>query len=64
MTNKTCFVVMAIGDQEVNGQKITYDELKEKYDNLIKEAVIKARENLEVVRADEISLPGTITTDI
>ncbi|TVL34185.1 hypothetical protein AYI95_06080 [Shewanella xiamenensis] len=55
---------MAIGDQEVNGHKLTYSDLKEKYDNLIKEAVLKVRPNLDVVRADEISLPGTITTDI
>ena len=64
MAAKTCFVVMAIGEQEVNGEKVTYDELKSKYDNLIKEAVLKARPQLEIVRADEISLPGTITTDI
>lgn len=64
MSTKTCFVIMAIGDQEIDGQKFTYNDLKGKYDNLIKEAVLKARPNLEVVRADEISLPGTITTDI
>lgn len=64
MANKTCFVIMAIGDQEINGQKLTYADLKSKYDNLIKEAITKVRPNLDVVRADEISLPGTITTDI
>lgn len=64
MSTKTCFVIMAIGDQEFNGQKLTYHDLKGKYDNLIKEAILKARPNLEVVRADEISLLGTITTDI
>ncbi|MDN0081156.1 hypothetical protein QU487_00085 [Crenobacter sp. SG2305] len=64
MTAKTCFVIMAIGDQEINGEKLTYSDLKRKYDDLIKEAVLKARPNLDVVRADEISLPGTITTDI
>lgn len=64
MTAKTCFVIMAIGDQTLDGQTLTYNDLKSKYDDLIKEAVLKARPNLEVVRADEISLPGTITTDI
>lgn len=64
MVAKTCFVVMAIGEQRIDNDVITSSELKNKYDDLIKEAILKARPSLEVVRADDISLPGTITTDI
>jgi hypothetical protein len=64
MAAKTCFVVMSIGEQKINGETISAARLKTKYDDLIKEAIIKARPNLEVVRADDIALPGTITTDI
>ena len=64
MAAKTCFVVMAIGEQKINGEIISAASLKSKYDDLIKEAILKVRPNLEVVRADDISLPGTITTDI
>lgn len=64
MTGKTCFVVMAIGDQEYNGQKINAYELKNKYDDLIKEALLRANPQLNVVRADEIALPGSISSDI
>lgn len=64
MTAKSCFVVMAIGDQEVDGTSISSVDLKNKYDNLIKEAILKARPGLDVVRADDVSIPGTITTDI
>jgi hypothetical protein len=62
--SKTCFVLMAIGDQEVNGQRIDSSSLKVKYDQIIRQAIMKARPDLKVVRADEISRPGTITTDI
>ena len=55
---------MAIGDQVTDSGTVTPSELKSKYDDLIKEAIIKARPRLDVARADEISLPGTITTDI
>ena len=64
MTSKTCFVVMAIGEQTFGEQVISASLLKSKYDDLIKEAILKVRPTLEVVRADEISLPGTMTTDI
>lgn len=64
MTGKTCFVIMAIGEQQGIDGPATYQDLKGKYDNLIKEAILKSRPMLEVVRADEIALPGTITTDI
>jgi len=55
---------MPIGDQEFNGMKATADELKQRYNDLIKEAIQKADPLLEVVRADEVSEPGSITTDI
>jgi hypothetical protein len=55
---------MAIGDYKSEIGSVSATELKDRYDNLIKEAVLKARPGLEVARADEISVPGTITTDI
>ena len=64
MSTETCFVIMAIGDQDNDGVAIFADELKQKYNDLIKEALLKARPNLEVIRSDEVTLPGTITTDI
>lgn len=64
MSNETCFVVMAIGEQVHHGVTITPEELHQKYNDVIKEALLKARPNLEIVRADEVALPGTITTDI
>lgn len=65
MSAKTCFVIMAIGDQHLSdGTVIKKEELKDKYDNLIKEAIQKANSSIEVVRADEISAPGTMSTDI
>lgn len=64
MNLETCFVIMAIGDQSFDGETITADELHQRYNDLIKEALVKARPELEVVRADEVALPGTITTDI
>lgn len=64
MAIENCFVIMAIGDQNFGEFSISLDELKKRYDDLIKEAILKAKPGIEVVRADEISLPGTITTDI
>lgn len=61
---KTCFVIMAIGDQEFNGVKIARNQLKSKYDDLIKEAIFRCRPDLEIVRADDVDVPGTMTTDI
>ena len=61
---KTCFVVMPIGDQSVGGVKVTAAELKHRYDDLIKEAILQADPRLEIVRADEVALPGTVTSDI
>ena len=64
MPLRTCFVVMPIGDQDVGNIKVAASELKAKYDDLIKEAIAKANPLLEVVRADEVSGPGMITSDI
>ncbi len=65
MKNKSCFVIMPIGDQYLDGNLVSSSsDLKEKYDHLIKEAILKAKPNIDVFRADEIPLPGTITTDI
>jgi hypothetical protein len=60
----TCFVMMAIGDQEYNDVKVTSAELKEKYSCLIKDAIKLALPGVEVTRADEVAVPGTITSDI
>src|SRR6202012_660503 len=64
LSEKTCFVVMAIGEQEYNGKKVTSQELKSKYDDLIREALLKASPGINVVRADDIALPGSISSDI
>jgi len=61
---ETCFVVMAIGDQSYNGETVTAASLKDAYGNVIKEALIQARPGMDIVRSDEVSVPGTITTDI
>jgi hypothetical protein len=55
---------MAIGDQSYEGQPVTAASLKDAYTNVIKEALLQARPGLDVVRSDEVSIPGTITTDI
>jgi len=64
MQPQTCFVIMAIGDQCYEDIVITAEDLHHRYNDLIKEALLKARPGLEIVRADEVALPGTITTDI
>src|SRR5947208_5652339 len=61
---ETCFVVMAIGDQSYNGETVTAASLQDTYNNVIKEALLQARPGLEVVRSDDVAVPGTITTDI
>ena len=55
---------MPIGDQEFGGVKMTKADLKQRYDDLIKEAIQKADPSLEIVRADEVSFPGSITSDV
>ncbi len=64
MKRKTCFVIMPIGDQKFGEISVTQQQLREKYDNLIKEALLKADESLDVRRADDIAKPGCITNDI
>lgn len=64
MKKPQCFVIMPIGDQEFVGGQVSSTDLKRRYDDLIREALLVAKPNLEVVRADEVSQPGTITTDI
>lgn len=60
----SCFVIMAISDQEFGDHKITFEELKDNYENVIKQAILSARPKIEILRADECAVPGTITTDI
>jgi len=55
---------MPIGDQTVGQTRISAEELKSRYADLIKEALLKAKPDLDVVRADEVASPGGITTDI
>lgn len=62
--NNTCFVIMPIGTQTIGNTILTEDKLKEKYDYIIKEAILKADSSLEVVRADEELNPGSISNDI
>jgi hypothetical protein len=64
VVKETCFVVMAIGDQSYHGETVSAASLKDAYSNVIKEALSQARPGLEIVRSDEVSVPGTITTDI
>ncbi len=64
VSSKSCFVIMPIGNQRFVDGEISAEDLKSRYDDLIKEAILKAYPDLEVVRADEISVPGTITSDI
>lgn len=64
MACRTCFVIMPIGDQELDGNVVSASDLKKRYDDLIKEALLKADPQLDVVRADEVATPGTITSDI
>lgn len=51
--NNTCFVIMPISTQTVEGVTITEENLREKYDYIIKEAIQKAAPSLTVIRADE-----------
>ena len=64
MKNRTCFVIMPIGDQTFADETISATDLKSRYTDLIREAILKAEPTLEVTRADEVAIPGTITEDI
>ena len=63
MTN-TCFVVMPIGTQTFDGKTIQANDLRKKYDYIIKEAILKADPTLEVIRADEELNPSSMSNDI
>lgn len=60
----TCFVIMPIGEMIYDGITITEAEFKSHYEDLIKEALLSAEPTLEIIRADEVAIPGTITSDI
>lgn len=62
--SKTCFVIMPIGDQKCGDTIISVSDLRSKYDDLIKEAIINARSDLEIIRSDDVASPGTITLNI
>lgn len=62
--NNTCFVVMPIGTQTIGNISLTEDKLREKYNYIIKEAILKADPSLEIIRADEELNPGSISNDI
>ena len=62
--NNTCFVIMPIGTQTIGNITITEEKLREKYDYIIKNAILKANPDLEVIRADEELNPSSISNDI
>ena len=62
--NNTCFVIMPIGSQTIGDITLSENELREKYNYIIKEAVLKADPTLEVIRADEELNPSSISNDI
>ncbi|ETA68945.1 S-layer-related duplication domain [Methanolobus tindarius DSM 2278] len=43
---------------------ISAESLRSKYDDLIKEAILRAKPDLDVTRADDVDIPGVITNDI
>jgi hypothetical protein len=55
---------MPIGNQKFDEIEYLESELKNKYDNCIKKAFSDARLGLEIIRADEVSMPGSISDDI
>ena len=61
---RTCFVIMPIGDQAGEGPGRSQQDLRRRFDDLIREALIKADPTLDITRADDVALPGSITTDI
>lgn len=62
--DNTCFVIMPIGTQQLGDITITEQDLRDKYDFIIKNALLKANPNLKVIRADEELNPGSISNDI
>src|SRR5690349_2221213 len=63
-SQKQCFVIMPIGDQRTSSGVVSAIKLKERYDSLIREAILQADPTLEVRRADEEAIPGSISYDI
>jgi hypothetical protein len=61
---ETCFVIMPIGNQKINEVEYSEIDLKNKYDNCIKKALSDARPGMEIIRSDEVSMPGSISDDI
>jgi hypothetical protein len=61
---ETCFVIMPIGTQKINGIEYSASDLKEKYNALIKKALEDARPGMEIIRSDEVSMPGSVSDDI
>ena len=61
---RTCFLIMPIGDQRYADISVSAADLKARYDDLIKEALLIADPDLEITRADDVAIPGTITSDI
>ncbi len=55
---------MAISEQTIGDMTVTAEHLQSTYEDVIKVALQSARPSLEIVRADEISMPGSISTDI
>ena len=64
METKTCFVIMPISGRKYENIEVTDGDLRSRYYDLIKEAINRVRPDLEVIRADEVSMSGTISTDI
>lgn len=62
--NNTCFVIMPIGTQTIGNITLSEEQLREKYDYIIKNAILKADPTLEVIRADEELNPCSISNDI
>lgn len=62
--NNTCFVIMPIGTQSIGEIMLSEEDQREKYDYIIKNAILKADPSLEVIRADEELNPGSISNDI
>jgi hypothetical protein len=55
---------MPIGAVECGGRRIEEGELRSLSGDLIKEALLRARPNVRVIRADEMPDPGSITAQI
>jgi hypothetical protein len=61
----TCFVIMPFGEQQLpSGETVSAQELRERYSDLIREAILSARSDMDVLRGDEVAAAGSITTDI